>query len=109
MELSTNELIDGMHLLIEDLCLIVNSAKTRVASTANAELTMMYWHIGERINVEVLGKERAAYGKSIVATVSRQLQEEFGGKGFDEKNIRRMMQFASLFPIEKIVVTCHDN
>ena len=45
----------------------------------------MYWHIGERINREVLGNERAEYGKQIVATVTRQLQMEYGTKGFDEK------------------------
>ena len=103
MGLNSNELVDGMHALIEDLRLIVNSAKTRVASSVNAELTMMYWHIGQRVNVEVLGNERAAYGKSIVATVSRQLQEEFGSKGFEVRSIRRMMQFASEFPDEQIV------
>jgi hypothetical protein len=37
------------------------------------ELTMMYWHIGERINREVLDNQRAEYGKQIVATVSQQL------------------------------------
>ena len=56
----------------------------------------MYWKIGERINREVLGNQRAEYGKQIVATASRQLQTGYGEKGFDEKNIRRMMQFASL-------------
>ena len=64
---------------------------------------MMYWHIGERINREVLGNQRAEYGKQIVATVSRQLQEEYDIKGFDEKNVRRMMQFAQEFPDSKIV------
>jgi len=33
----------------------------------------MYWHIGELINREVLGYERADYGKQIVATLSQQL------------------------------------
>ena len=103
MGLNTNEFVDGMNALLEDLRLIVNSAKTRVASIANAGLTMMYWHIGQRINVEVLGNERAAYGKSIVVTVSRQLQEEYGSKGFEVRSIRRMMQFASEFPDEQIV------
>lgn len=63
----------------------------------------MYWHIGERINRDVLGNQRAEYGKQIVATVSRQLQEEYGSKGFDEKSIRRMMQFAQFFPDIQIV------
>ena len=63
----------GMGQLMDDLRLIVNSAKARVASAANTELTMMYWHIGRRVNVELLGNERTAYEKRIVATVSRQL------------------------------------
>ena len=35
------------------------SEKDHVAATANYELTMMYWHIGERINREVLDNKRA--------------------------------------------------
>ena len=91
--------------LVDDLRQIINQTRNRVAVNVNAELTLMYWHIGERINREVLGNERAEYGKQIVATVSTQLQEEFGTKGFDEKNIRRMMQFAALFPEIQIVAT----
>ncbi len=91
--------------LIQDLRQIINQARGRVAATANYELTMMYWHIGERINRDVLDNQRAEYGKQIVATVSRQLQEEFEIKGLDEKTVRRMMQFAQEFPDEQIVVT----
>ena len=91
--------------LIQDLRQIIEQARGRVAATANYELTMMYWHIGERINREVLDNQRAEYGKQIVATVSRQLQTEFDIKGLDEKNVRRMMQFAQEFPDEQIVVT----
>lgn len=91
--------------LVEDLRQIIEQERGRVAATVNSELTMMYWHIGERINREVLGNQRAEYGKQIVSTVSRQLQEEYGTKGFDEKNIRRMMQFAQIMPDVQIVVT----
>ena len=89
--------------LINDLRQIIDSARSHVAATANYELTAMYWHIGNRINSDVLGNERAEYGKQIVATVARQLQEEYGTKGFDEKSIRRMMQFAQTFPDFQIV------
>ena len=89
--------------LVEDLRQIINQSRSRVAANINSELTLMYWHIGERINREVLGNERAEYGKQIVAQVARHLQEEFGTKGFDEKSIRRMMQFANLFPDIQIV------
>ena len=89
--------------LIQDLRQIIEQARGHVAATANYELTMMYWHIGERINHEVLGNQRAEYGKQIVASVSRQLQAEFGKKGFEERTIRRMMQFAQMFPDIQIV------
>ena len=84
--------------LIQDLRQIIEQARGRVAATANYALSMMYWHIGERINRDVLDNKRAEYGKQIVASVMRQLQEEYGTKGFEEKNIRRMMQFAEIFP-----------
>ena len=39
---------------------------------------MMYWHIGERINREVLDNQRAEYGKQIVSQVATQLQDAYG-------------------------------
>ena len=107
-EIEKNEQIvapSARQSLIQDLRQIIEQARGHVAATANYELTMMYWHIGERINREVLGNQRADYGKQIVSQVATQLQEEFDIKGFDEKNVRRMMQFAQEFPDEKIVVT----
>ena len=89
--------------LITDLRQIIEQARGHVAATANYELTMMYWHIGERINREVLGNQRAEYGKQIVSAVSTQLQAEFGKKGFEPRSIWRMMQFAQDFPDIKIV------
>ena len=89
--------------LLGDLRQIIDSARSRVAATANYELTAMYWHIGNRINTEVLGNERAVYGKQIVAQVARQLQDEYGTKGFEERTVRRMMKFAQLFPDFQIV------
>ena len=87
--------------LMTDLRQIIDEARIHVASTANYELTMMYF--GERINRDVLGNERADYGKQIVATVSRQLQAWYGSKGFEERTIRRMVQFAQEFPDWQIV------
>jgi len=89
--------------LLTDLQQIIDKARKQVASTANYELTMMYWHIGVRINSDILGNQRAEYGKQIVSTVSTQLQLLYGSKGFEQRSIRRMMQFAQRFPDEKIV------
>ena len=90
--------------LITDLRTLINEARNKVALIVNTEITLLYWHIGKRINEEVLGNQRAEYGKQIVSTVSRQLTEGYG-KGFNEKSLRRMMQFAELFPDFQIVST----
>ena len=89
--------------LIQDLRQIIDQARGQVAATANYALTMMYWHIGERINRDILGNQRAEYGKQIVAQVAQQLQREYGKKGFDKSSITRMMKFAKLFPDFQIV------
>ncbi|MHB9117086.1 MAG: DUF1016 N-terminal domain-containing protein [Burkholderiales bacterium] len=79
--------------LLADIRALIEQARQQTAVAVNAGLTLMYWRIGQRIHVEVLGGERAAYGEEIVATLSRQLVGEYG-RGFAEKNLRRMVQFA---------------
>ena len=71
--------------LMTDLRQIIDEARIHVASTANYELTMMYWHIGERINRVILGNERATYGKQIVPQVATQLQNIYGHKGKERR------------------------
>ena len=70
----------------------------------NAELSRLYWHIGKRLAVEVLGGERAAYGQQVIATLGARLAAEFG-RGFEAKNLRRMVQFAAAFPDGEIVAS----
>ena len=50
------------------------------------------------------GVARAEYGKEFVAALGRQLEREFG-RGFGDKNLRRMIQFAEVFPDQEIVVS----
>lgn len=90
--------------LVADLRQLIADARRTVATTVNAGLTLLYWRIGKRIAEEVLGKERAAYGRRIVVSLSRQLVEEHGAS-FGEKNLRRMIQFAEVFPHEEFVVS----
>lgn len=90
--------------LIEDLRGMIEKARQSIASTVNAGLTLLYWHIGNRIHTEILKEGRAEYGKEIVVTLSRQLALEYG-KEFNDKNLRRMIQFAEVFPDEQIVVS----
>ena len=90
--------------LLVDLRKIIDSARSHVAATANYELTAMYWHIGDRINRDVLNNERAEYGQQIVSTLSTQLTELYG-KDFSTRNLHRMIQFSQLFQNEEIVST----
>jgi predicted nuclease of restriction endonuclease-like (RecB) superfamily len=90
--------------LLTDIRRMIEEVRSGVAKAVNAGLTMLYWRIGKRIGGEILKGRRAAYGKQIVATLSRQLIEEYG-EGYAEKNLRRMIQFANVFPDEAIVAT----
>ena len=90
--------------LICDIRRLIETARHTVAVTVNAGLTLLYWQIGDRIRQDVLKEKRAEYGKEIVATLSRQLTDDYGNN-FNEKNLRRMIRFAEVFPDKKIVVS----
>ena len=90
--------------LISDIRLLIETARHDVAVTVNAGLTILYWQIGSRIRQDILKEKRADYGKEIVATLSRQLTGDYGNN-FNEKNLRRMIQFAEVFPDKEIVVS----
>lgn len=90
--------------LLDDLRHMIDMTKQAVATTVNAGLTLLYWHVGDRIHKEILQDERAEYGRSIVVSLARQLVSEYGS-GFNDKNLHRMIQFAEFFPDEQIVVS----
>ena len=90
--------------LIADVRSMITQTRDGVARTVNAGMTLLYWRIGKRVHHEILDEKRAEYGEEIVATLSQQLVEEFGN-GFSEKSLRRMVQFAEVFPHSEIVVS----
>lgn len=90
--------------LLRDIRALIETSKQRVASTINAELTLLFWQIGQRIHTEVLSGQRAGYGEEILPTLAEQLARDYG-RGFGEKNLRRMVKFAATFPEEQIVAT----
>ena len=69
--------------LIQDLRQIIEQARGRVAATANYALSMMYWHIGERINREVLDNKRAEYGKLLFHQDPDEFLHALGGSLLD--------------------------
>ncbi|HED37425.1 MAG TPA: DUF1016 family protein [Ignavibacteria bacterium] len=90
--------------ILNEIITIIENSKTQLIIQANSALTLTFWHIGNRINTEILKNKRAEYGKQIVATLSRDLEHKFG-RSFNEKNLRRMLQFAEKFSDYEIVVT----
>lgn len=88
--------------LLTELRSLIDAARQHVAQTANATLTLLYWHVGQRIRREVLKETRAGYGKEILATLSQELAKDYG-KGFNLSALTRMAKFAEVFPDEKIV------
>jgi predicted nuclease of restriction endonuclease-like (RecB) superfamily len=88
-----------------ELRTLIASSRERLAGAVNAELTRLYWNVGERLRTEVLGgSDRAKYGDQLIQRVGEQLAQEFG-RGFEAKNLRRMVQFAQAFPQPEIVAT----
>ncbi|MFZ1381273.1 MAG: PDDEXK nuclease domain-containing protein [Scrofimicrobium sp.] len=83
---------------------LIEEGQASAARQANLSLTMTFWKLGKLIGDEVLGSERAAYGKQIVVSLGRQLAERYG-RSYEEKNLRRMIQFAQEFPDEQIIVS----
>jgi predicted nuclease of restriction endonuclease-like (RecB) superfamily len=96
--------IEGDKRLVTDIIFLIEESKSHIAQTVNSTLTLLYWRIGKRINEEVLGNKRADYGKQVISSLASQLVLEYGN-GFSEKSIRRMIQFAEIFPDEQIVVS----
>ena len=68
----------------------------------NRELISLYWEIGRSI---VERQEKYGWGKSIVANLSRDLQNEFPGvNGFSEQNLWFMRKFYKRYEGDEILL-----
>lgn len=90
--------------LLNDLLLLIDQTQRQVVTQANSALVLLFWKVGKRMIEHHLQNQRAGYGKQIVATISQRLVENYG-RNFEEKNLRRMIQFVEEFPDFEIVVT----
>lgn len=78
------------HFVIEIKQKII-AAQYEALKAVNKELISLYWEIGRSI---VEKQEAFGWGKSIVKTLSDELQNEFVGmKGFSERNLWNMRNF----------------
>jgi predicted nuclease of restriction endonuclease-like (RecB) superfamily len=78
---------------------ILHSARSNAYRAVNFVMVEAYWNIGQMIvEEEQKGKERAGYGTYLLRNLALLLSAEFG-KGFDERELRKMRQFYASFPI----------
>ncbi len=79
------------------------SAQYEALKSVNKELIQLYWDIGKNI---VEKQQQFGWGKSILQTLSAELQKEFiGVKGFSERNLWNMRQFYSEYQNNKKLQT----
>ena len=90
--------------LLANLRGLIESARQRIATVANASTTILCWNVGRRLLRESLQDGRGAYGRRILATVSQELSAEFG-VGFSYAALTRMVRFAEWMTDEGIVST----
>lgn len=77
---------------------VLAKARGNAYRAVNYVMVQAYWEIGRLITEDELHGQRADYGKEVLKQLSVRLTEEFG-KGFDERELRKMCQFYRMFPI----------
>ena len=77
---------------------IIRESRRSAYRAIDFTMVMAYWNIGKVIVEDELHWKRAEYGKNILKNISKRLTEEFG-KGFDERELRKMCQFYKCFEI----------
>jgi predicted nuclease of restriction endonuclease-like (RecB) superfamily len=100
----SNKLTTLHHNLVVELRQLIDAARRRAAVAVNAELTLLYWHVGERIHGEILGGQRAGYGDEVITALARQLTAEYG-RGWSARQLRLCIRFAQTYPDVQIVHT----
>ena len=94
---SNQTLSNSSHLFAEIREVLVTARRTAYKAV-NFAMVTAYWNVGRLIvEDEQQGNTRAEYGKAILADLSKRLTDEFG-KGFDERELRRIRQFYLVFP-----------
>ena len=89
-------------LLLNDVRHMIEEARQRTAVVVNAEISMLYWKIGRRINDEALHGKRGEYRQETVLLLSRRLTELYGS-GWSENSLRQCLRAAETFSEDEIV------
>ena len=79
----------------------IRSAQYEALKAVNKEMIALYWEIGRRITEQ---QAALGWGKSVVETLSRDIQKEFPGiKGFGVRNMWDMARFYTEYQSDEIL------
>ena len=90
------ELTSYVQNLFNEISTLIEQSRRAIYKQSNSISVLLFWRIGKCINDDILENKRAEYGKQIVSQLATQLAENFG-RSFEERNLRRMMQFTEQF------------
>lgn len=83
--------------LFDRIATILDSARSSVVRAVNSRMVLAYWLIGREIVQDLQGgDDRAAYGKRVIADLSKQLAKRYG-QGYSGTNLRQFRQFYQVF------------
>src|SRR5947208_12982200 len=86
----------GFPHLLKEVKARIQQAQTRAMLSINAELVRLYWDIGRLIDQR---QKQEAWGAGVIPRLARELRNELPElKGFSERNIKLMVQFAHEYP-----------
>lgn len=86
--------INGLY---DSIRTILTGARQRAYTAVNFAMVESCWQVGQRIvEHEQHGRVRADYGKGVLRELAARLTRDFG-KGFEERELRKMRQFYLTF------------
>jgi hypothetical protein len=68
-----NGSVQRQNILYQDVSSLIDQSRQIVVAQGSQLTISLFWHIGKRINDDVLGGNRADYGKQIVSRLATQL------------------------------------
>ena len=84
--------------LYDSIKVILSNARQQAYRAVNFAMVKSYWLVGQRIvEHEQHGEARADYGKRVLKELAKRLTNDLG-KGFDERELRKMRQFYLAYP-----------
>lgn len=90
--------------LLQEIRQLIDIAKHRAAITINAEITMLYWQVGDSIQSEILKEQRGEYGKQVIVALSKYLTQTYG-RGWSERQLHYCLLINKVFSDREILHT----